>query len=246
MNRLLRLLVTCVLCICGVRSAAHAEFVFSAYGGKAITTDGDLTLRQPGETRLTLHQVSWTDDSFKDPPYYGLRLAFYPSRGSSWGVAIDFTHAKTILRTTAVVPVTGTRAGIPVHQEEQISSTIDSFELSHGHNLLTFNGMYRWRLADEPHAAWSHRLQLYTGAGIGIAIPHVEARINGIQTFNYQVTGPAVEGLLGLSFDLFWPVSVFSEYKLTYAAVTAELQGGGSIDIQPLTHHFALGIAFGF
>ena len=97
--------------ILGTVAAAQAEFVLSAYGGKASTRSNDLELVQPGRLHLTFHDVSWADESFTDPPYYGLRGAFYLPRLPSLGFAIDFTHAKTILQNREVVRVTGTRRG---------------------------------------------------------------------------------------------------------------------------------------
>lgn len=244
--RWLLAIVTFVFPTFGAVSASEAEVVLSAYGGKATTMDGDLKLVQPGGLRLTFNAVSWTDESLQDPPYYGLRVAFYLPQALTWGFAVDYTHAKTILQTNEVVHVTGRRAGVAVNRAERISDTIQGFELSHGHNLLTFNLMCRWFPKGERDPSWLGRTQPYVGAGVGIAIPHVEVMINGVKTDEYQVTGPAAEGLVGLNFDLIRFVSVFNEYKITYADVTAELHGGRTIAVQPITHHFALGVSLRF
>lgn len=241
--------IVVLLCLtCGAVAVAHAELVLSVYGGKAITTDSDLELAQPGGDRLTFHDVSWTDRSFAAPPYYGLRVAFYLPRAPSWGLAVDYTHAKMIAQINEVVEVTGTRAGASVHGAERMSDTIQGFELSHGHNLITVNLMYRWFPKGARDPSWLGRIQPYAGAGVGMALPHVEAKVNNQEprTFAYQVTGPAAEGLVGLNVDLTRLLSVFGEYKLTYAHVTAELNDGGSIVVQPVTHHVAFGVSLRF
>jgi lipid A oxidase len=129
---------------------------------------------------------------------------------------------------------------------ERISDTIQRFELSHGYNLLTFNVIYRWFPKGERDASWLGRIQPYGGAGVGMTLPHVEAKINGVKTWEYQSTGPALQGFVGLNIDVILFVSVFGEYKITYADVTADLQDGGTISIIPVTNHFVFGVSLRF
>lgn len=213
---------------------AQAEWRVSLYGGKSVTFDSDVHFKQPGGTDMTLHDVPWDDESFKSPFYYGARITYWFDE-SPWGLAIDFTHAKIIADTSAVVSVSGTRNGTPVSGNQPVNNTFSNLQLSHGHNLLTANGLYRLRWD-----AW----EPYAGLGVGVAIPHVEADVvGGQQTQEYQIGGPAAQGFLGLSVRVWDRLSVFSEYKLSYADVKADLNGGGTFEVKPITNHFVFGIS---
>ena len=95
-------------------TTAHAEWVLTLYGGFANTPDTDLKFAEPGGTELTFKDASWEDNSFNDPPYFGVRLTYWIDRSSNWGLAVDFTHAKMIANLDESVRVTGARNGILV------------------------------------------------------------------------------------------------------------------------------------
>ena len=90
------------------------------------------------------------------------------------------------------------------------------------------------------------RIQPYAGIGAGVAIPHVEVAVGDSLTDNYQVGGPAVQGTVGANLDVIWGFSIFADYKLTYADIEADLGEGGSLKIEPVTNHFALGLSYSF
>ena len=230
-----------LLAIAGDR--ARAEIVLGAYGGLATSFDGDVTLEQPGGTDLTLDDVSWSDRSFESPIYYGLRLTYWGTSG--WGGALDYTHAKLYADLDDTVDVSGSRAGTPVAGSERVGDTFDALSFSHGHNMLTLNLMYRWG-AIGAKGGFLDRLRPYAGVGAGVAIPHVEVIVDGSQTDEYQLAGPAVQGLAGIDFSITERVSLFTEYKLSYAHIEADLAGGGTITVDPITNHFVLGVSFKF
>ena len=224
----------------------HAEFVVSAYGGVADTMDADVKLSQPGGTDLTFSNVSWTDESFEGPIYYGLRLNYWFEKSPSWGVCVDFTHAKMYAKLDNTVNVSGTRDGVPVAGAEPLRNTFKELSFSHGYNLLTFNGMYRWFPKGTRDDTFFGRLQPYVGLGLGIAVPHVEVEIDGNKTEEYQYTGPAFQGFGGVNFDVYKKLSIFLEYKLTYSDMDADLTGGGSVEVEPWTNHFIFGLSYNF
>jgi lipid A oxidase len=215
---------------------ARAELRISAYSGIGDTLDSDVELEQSGGTKLTFGDVSWEHQSFEAPIYYGLRLNYWFERAPNWGIGIDFTHAKMIAETDQIVPATGTRGGAPVTTREPLSNTITNFQISHGHNLLMLNGSYRWFFGE--------RFEPYVGAGLGVAIPHIEATVSGATTHEYQWVGPAGQGLAGVNLQIYGPLSLFAEYKLSYADIEADLQGGGTLRVRPWTHHFILVVSF--
>ena len=69
---------------------------------------------------------------------------------------------------------------------------IRKLEFSHGHNMLTLNGLYRL-------PARIGRISPYLGVGAGISIPHseIQFREDLTRTYEYQYTGPAFQALFG-------------------------------------------------
>jgi lipid A oxidase len=205
-----------------VTPAARAEFQISVYGGANTASDSDVIFADP--TLAGTFEVDWEGDSFRRPPYYGVRGTYWLNDPSmaGWGVAVDFTHAKVKadLADPALLP-------------------FSTLEFTNGINSLTLNGLYRMPLAD--------RFSIYAGAGAGASIPHVEVRVPpGPRTFEYQVTGPVVQGLAGASVDIWRGLSAFGEYKASYSWNSAELVGGGSLETDILVHHFAVGLSLSF
>jgi lipid A oxidase len=228
---------------------ASAEFSILFYVGKSFTSDGDLRLKK-GDRDLTFRRVRWEDKSFKAPVYYGVRASYWFDQMRDWGVAVDFTHAKTILQEQDIVPVTGLRDGAPVDGRERIADSLQHFELSHGLNMLTFNGLYRWFPAGKRDESPSGRLQCYTGLGAGVSIPHVEAHLKDERTGReewtgrYQIAaGPVLNGMLGLNYDFADALSGTLEYKLSYSDTHADLNGGGHIDAETFTNQFISGLS---
>lgn len=222
---------------------AAAEMQFSAYFGYGPSHDSDVTVAQPNGTNITLGGVNWDDDSFNPdsgPPYYGLRLTYWKPAKPNWGIALDYTHAKVKPDLAQTVAANGTRDGAAVNGQEPLSNTVSKLEFTDGLNLLTLNLLYRW---DKPNH-WTP----YVGAGAGLSIPHVEFRRNngGPQTFEYQVTGAAVQALAGLEkrFNDRW--GVFGEYKISYAQNEADLAGGGTLETDIFTHHLIFGLSYHF
>jgi lipid A oxidase len=152
---------------------------------------------------------------------------------------VDFTHAKTYGDLGATVGASGTRGGAAVAPTETVGTTFSTLEFTDGLNLLTLNGMHRWVLDQD--------LRPYAGLGIGVAIPHVEATTAfGPRTFDYQLTGVALQGVVGLEIRMTEMFSLFSEYKLSYAQIDADLDNGGSLSTDIWTNHFVLGLSLNY
>jgi lipid A oxidase len=62
----------------------------------------------------------------------------------------------------------------------------------------------------------------------------------------YQVTGVAVEGLVGVEFRIGSHVSLFSDYKLSFSSNDADLNGGATLETDVCTNHFILGVSYRF
>lgn len=214
---------------------------FGLYGGGNSTPDADVILKQPNGTDMLLKDVPFTGEPFDDPPFYGLRATWWRS---SFGAMLDYTHAKSISRRKEVVSQSGTRDGKPVPPREPVSKTFTKLEYSHGMNTLTLNALYRF-------TGWQRRVIPYIGAGAGVAVPHTEIARKGIArtdwTYRYEVSGPAVQGLVGLDWRLpsrRW--TVFSEYKAGYAINHTELNEGGYVKANLWVHQAIVGVSASF
>lgn len=227
-----------------VSGQAEAELFVSGYLGAASTYDTDVELNRPGGTRLTFKDVSWDDDSFSAPPYYGFRIGYWFKNYPNWAAALDFTHAKMYAELDNTVSVSGTRSSTPVSGQERLGNTFEVLEFSDGHNLLTINGMYRWMGLGTSGHGFLYRLQPYVLAGVGIAVPHVEVTVENDRTFEYQYTGLAAQAGAGLDVDIVRWFSVFVEYQFSYSEIDADLEGGGTLKTDPWTHHVTFGVTF--
>jgi lipid A oxidase len=218
-----------VQCLAGLLLAlapavAKAEFQISVYGGGNTANNSDVTLSTPLVNGT--FDVDWFGDSFERPPYWGARGTWWltDSNRPRWGVAIDFTHAKV-------------KADL---DDPAVGGSFRTLELTNGLNTATLNALYR--------APLNNRLTVYAGAGAGIAVPHVEVTTIPDQgrTFEYQLTGPAFQGLIGLNLNIAYGFSAFAEYKANFSLNEADLVGGGTLETDVLTHQFAVGLSYSF
>lgn len=198
-------------------STAHAEIQLSAYGGGSLSFDSDVELNEAGSS-TTFNDVGWDAENFKLPPHWGLRGTWWIDSYPNWGISIDYTHAKV--------------------KADPRPSAFERLEFTDGLNIVTANAMYR-------HPTGT-RFTPYGGLGLGMSIPHVEVKTANSNTFEYQLTGVAAQGILGVDLMVWNGFSVFGEYKLSYTQNDADLNGGGSLDTDIWTNHFNLGIAYKF
>ena len=192
-------------------TASGREIVFGAYSGASHTHRSAVRITNPGKVDLTVKDFDWIGMPFKSPIYYGLRAQNWSSPGVAVGSMLDFTHAKAIARASDLAAFSGTRSGTPVPPTARIGDVFKHLEFSHGHNMVTLNGLYRMP------AFWT-RVRPYFGAGAGIALPHTEIgfRDEKERTYQYQFAGLVGQLLAGLEISL-GRSSVFVEYKFSFA-----------------------------
>jgi hypothetical protein len=225
----------------GERAADRApDLQFAAYGGPAYTMRSRVRLAQPNGTDMRFEGVRWKGEPFTAPPYYGLR-GIYWLRNSHLGVMGDFTHIKAEAMRDSIVEQSGQRDGAAVPPREPLSATFKALEFTHGFNLVTLNLVRRGPLR---HAAWVP----YAGAGIGFAYPHVEMQRSAApresRTYSYQIAGPAFQVLAGIEWRFSPRFSLFAEYKLSCAAISGALLGGGDVATNLCAHQLLGGPAF--
>jgi lipid A oxidase len=209
-------------CLCA--PAAVSETQISVYGGTNWNFDSDVKLRGapgiPDEER----SVSWDGGPFEMPPYWGVRGVYWLGKGSPWGFAVDYTHQKAL-------------ADIDFAADK----TYDRLEFTDGNNLLLFEVLYRFG------PTMNGTLVPYVGAGVGVTIPHVEVTLDsGGKTFEYQLAGPAAQILAGLEYKLAESWSLFTEFKLSYSQISADLKGGGQLETDLWSPQLAIGLTYRF
>ncbi len=208
-------------------SVAQAEFQLGVYGGANFAPHSTVTINEPG--LVSSNRVGWSGKPFQAPPYWGLRGTYWLPKGSgilspAWGIAIDYTHAKVY------ADLGGDTGTVYSH-----------LEFTDGLNLLTANLMYR----HQTDSAFTP----YAGFGVGLSIPHVEVTTlanPGQPTFDYQLAGVSVQGIVGLEWAFSPDWSLFGEYKMNYATVDADLATGGTLETSVLTNHVSFGISYKF
>jgi len=206
--------------LCIAPLAAHAEFELSGYGGFQTSPHSVVSITGDSVLPDMGFTAGWEGRSFSMPPYWGLRATWWSNNNLGWG--LEFSHAKAYA------------------DDETLATTgFEHFEFSDGHNLLTLNLLRRW-----PDALGS--FTPYAGLGAGIAIPHVELTDEGTHTFGYQVTGPAVTWVAGLSRPISAHWALFVEYKGSYSWSTAILTTGGDMQLNLVTNALNLGISYKF
>ncbi|MEO1649703.1 MAG: hypothetical protein AAFR60_01845, partial [Pseudomonadota bacterium] len=135
-----------------------------------------------------------------------------------------FIHAKAIATREATARFSGTHNGRELPETGKIGDVFSKLEFSHGHNMLTLNGMTRLL----PRTL---RLRPYVGLGGGVSLPHSEVgfRDDNSRTYEYQYTGFAGQGFAGLEIQIGRAI-VFFEYKFTFAPYDVPLTQRSSKD----------------
>jgi lipid A oxidase len=211
--------------------AARAEFLLGIYGGVSGTFDSDVDV-ESGATDLTLEDVPFDGESFDNPIYYGVRGTYWLEGAPSYGVMLDFTHAKAIADIGETVDVSGGGS-------TSVGAVFDDLQFSHGLNTLTLNGLYRHPLS------W---VTPYAGVGVGVSVPHVEVDLagGGSSTHEYQFGGLAAQALAGMEFSIGDRLALFAEYKFSYTPLDIDLDGGGSLETDLFTNQAMLGLSVRF
>jgi len=226
---------------------AAAETMVSGYLGEAWTQDSDLQVAQPATgSAAAFRGVAWDSKSFESPPYYGLRVTYFPERYPQWGIGLDFTHYKIYAKTGQAVPVDGMWNGAAVNEVAPLNSRVQKFNISHGVNYLGPILTYRWRLdASErfPHGRWNP----YLGGGPVYYIIHPENTVNGLTNDeSYESSGWGWQAFGGVSYRITPSLSVFGEVKYSEGTATVDTAGGGHAETDLTTTHAVIGVGWSF
>jgi len=210
---------------------ASAEFEISGYLGVQSVSESSGTGNLPDGTPIN-RTFDWEGNPLEMPIYYGGRVMWWTKNNVGFG--IEGTHTKAY-----------------ASDSDKAAIGVSRFELSDGHNIITANIMKRW-----PGAFTNARFTPYIGAGVGVAIPHVDAQVVGSnqRTHDFEYTGPAVRGIAGMKYDLNDRWAIFGEYQFTWSDndITIDAdpavpgQGDGKLDTEILTHAVNIGLSYSF
>ena len=192
------------------------ETTFGAYLGAPYHYPSDVRVEKAKQNDFAVKEVEWYTHPFENPLYYGARIQRWFANGRT-GTMVDFTHSKAYapMKQTAKFEGLnggrGTYAGNAIPETARISDFFKRLEFTHGHNMLTLNGLVRV-------FGFSNRIQPYAGLGAGISLPHAEVHMmaDPHRTYEYQYTGPNAQALAGIELRL-KTGSIFIEYKFTIA-----------------------------
>lgn len=209
------------LCWVTAPGSASAEFELSFYTGWQTSPHSKVSGSDPGGVGDFNFTAAWEGRSFEAPPHYGIRGVWWRN-GGVYGYGLDFNHVK-----------------VYADDETLSDNGFDRLEMTDGLNIVTVNVMRRF-------PGQTHRWTPYLGAGIGVAVPHVDVETSGGKTFGYQLTGPAVSWVAGVTYGLNDSWSLYGEYKGTYSQNNADLDNGGSLETNIVTNAVNVGVSFNF
>ncbi len=236
------LALAALLALRGPGSAAAEPFL-DLYAGKSTTRAADVRIRQPAlGNDFTVEQVSFDDESFRSPIWYGLRAGYFSRRLPWLGAGLEFVHFKILADTAGTARIRGTRAGSPVDTTARVDTVVQEFDISHGVNYLTVDLLVRYPLLADRERFPGGRLQPYAGAGVGPVIAHAENRVGGVENDErYEIGGLGVQGFVGIRLLLFRHLGLFAEYKLTRSSLEVGIAAGEG-RVRETTHHLIGGI----
>jgi len=223
LHRFARVLPSCALFL-AIASPASAQWYVAAYMGANTTRPADVTVKGDGYD-LTFAKVDFDAQPFATPPYYGWRLGRFLSDTRRLGVELEFIHLKVIAH------------------PEQLRPPVNRYRMTHGLNFLVAS--LTSRLPFGRSAYGDAPFALITRLGGGVTIPHAETTVFGQAQEQYEYGGLAAHAAIGLDVRLAGRLSLVTEYKMTFAKPTITTAGGGTGQTTTLSHHAAMGLAFG-
>ncbi len=210
-------------------SPAAAEFELSFYLGTQTASDSNASGYLPNGGAAFSRNVGWDGKSFDAPIYYGGRAMWWTS--SNLGFGIEGTHTKAYASTT-----------------DKAAMGFSRLEFTDGHNIITANVMKRF-----PGAFGGSNFTPYGGAGIGVAIPHVDILAVGAtnRTYDYEMTGLALRGIAGIKYALTDDWALFGEYQITWSDNDVTIDGdplgaNGKLRTELVTHAVNVGVSYSF
>ncbi|MDO5758428.1 MAG: outer membrane beta-barrel protein [Rhodobacterales bacterium] len=225
---MIRILSTAAATALLLASPAAAELELSFYLGAQTANDSNASGYLPSGATFS-RNVDWGGKSFDSPFYYGGRAIWWTH--SDLGFGIEGTHVKAYASGSDMAAI-----------------GVDRLEFTDGHNIITANVMKRF-----PGALKGGSFTPYVGAGIGVAVPHVDILPIGAsnRTHDYELTGLALRGIAGMKYAINEDWALFAEYQITWSDNDATIDGdpgqrNGKLRTELTTHAINVGISYSF
>jgi hypothetical protein len=214
-RRSLLVAATAMLLFLPGRLPGEDRFRAELFGGSAWSVPSTLRIDQSGEERLAF-RAHWDTRPFHDAPYYAARVALWSGRH---GWELQLLHHKIYL--------------------DDPPPEIDSFQVSHGWNLLSIQRASRGRSFE-----WR--------VGAGAVIAHAEGRVRGrdVETDGglfeggYHLSGAGVLAGAGKSFPISHRFFAKVEAQATYSRVRVPIHMGRA-RTSNVAFHALFGFGFG-
>jgi hypothetical protein len=224
----------------GGAADAQAQWYLAGYLGATHTQAATVSIDRPADdVSLEYHDVRFEGRSWKSPQYYGIRFGRTLGATHRFGLEIEWMHAKAYSQTDRQYEVTGNagRFAALIQPPAQMNALVSQYAMSHGLNYLVVNLAMRAPLRDTPVA-------LVARAGAGPMFPHAESTVNGETREQYEYAGLGVHAAAGVDLRLYRGLSALIEYKFTLGRPEITIVGGTG-RMTAVTHHLAIGVAFG-
>jgi hypothetical protein len=124
-----------------------------------------------------------------------------------------------------------------------IDSLVESFNVSHGLNLVLANAVFQYGLLPQAgHPGGRFRLAGRVGGGVNISHFETDVRILPYHE-QYAYGGPVLQLAGGAHVPLWGPLGAMAEYKFTAVSPEGPINGG-RVKARMNTHHVVGGIVF--
>jgi hypothetical protein len=203
---------------------ASAQWYGVVYMGANKTQPADIRVKGDGYD-LTFQNVDFEARPLESPQYYGWRLGRFLSDTRRLGVELEFIHLKVIAN------------------PDQLGPSVQQYRMTHGLNFIVTNLTSRIPFGRAAHG--DAPFALISRLGAGVTVPHAETTILNVTQEQYEYAGVGAHAALGLTAKLKGRLSLVGEYKLTYAKPRITTAHNGTGQMTALTHHAAVGLAFG-
>jgi len=217
--------------------------------GYGLSADSDLKVSQGDDTRLTIRDVEWEDNSLSGPSarYTDVRFGYFFLRKPWLGVAVDFLHFKIFAEVEDELRISGVSEGveIPPGTVAPMSTYVQRYIVGNGVNFLPVSLLFRHRARQSeryPHG----RIQPYAGLGVGPTLLYTQSTVHGKQRGGpYEFGNAGFVLVAGTQFHVSRRWDLFFEYKRTYSKLNGSIKGGSS-ETELNSNHFTAGGGFHF
>lgn len=217
MSRFAYAVISSVLLFLAAPVAAEGYEV-TLYSGVQTAPHSPVTFTDEQGTKNEF-TAGWKGKSMAPPPYYGVRATKW---NGNWGFGAELTHAK-----------------VYADQDTRTKSGFERLEFTDGLNIITANLMWQKQFAGSP-------IRMHSGVGLGIALPHVDIKGNGLREYGYQMTGGAVRLIGGVSYPISDRMSVVAEYNGTYSQNDVDLGNQARLKTNVITNAINIGLSVRF